>query len=483
MKPTLFANGLIINEGFRFIGSVVIDGLMFSRVDYGRIDLREVDREVYDVVDCEGKMVIPGVIDEHVHFRDPGLTEKGDLATESRAAIAGGVTSFFDMPNTRPATTTIEAWEEKMQRAAAVSAANYAFFMGVANNNIDQLLAADPTRVPGAKLFLGSSTGNMLVDNDSVIASLFRSYHGVIACHAESEQIIAANRAALAARYPEGIPLGLHSTLRSREACVTATGHAVELARRTNARLHVMHVTTADELSFFSGRQVMEKRITAETCPHYLVFDESSVEATGGLTKCNPAIKTDNDRKALLNAVRDGRIDIIATDHAPHLLSQKTGDALTAASGMPSVQFALPVMLQLARRGHFTYETVVEKMCCNPARLYNIDRRGFIRPDYCADLVIINPDCNYRIDPSDIISSCGWTPYKDFPMTFRVEQTWVNGRPAYINRALTGANPSPSAASTLSSPLASAPASPEGTPASPFTGLQTALPVRFSPLA
>lgn len=464
MKPILFANGLIINEGFRFVGSVVVDGLMFSRVDYGRIDLRDVDRDLYDVVDCEGKMVLPGAIDEHVHFRDPGLTEKGDLATESRAAVAGGVTSFFDMPNTRPATTTIEAWEEKMRRAAEVSAANYAFFMGVTNDNLDQLLAADATRVPGAKLFLGSSTGNMLVDDDSVIGRLFRSYKGVIACHAESEHIIAGNREELGRRYPGGIPLELHSAVRSREACVEATGHAVELARRTGARLHVMHVTTADELGFFSNLPVGEKKITSETCPHYLVFDDSSVEATGGLTKCNPAIKTASDRKALLEAVRDGLIDVVATDHAPHLLGQKAGNALTAASGMPSVQFALPIMLQLARRGHFSYETVVEKMCGNPARLFSIDRRGFIRAGYCADLVIVNPDCNYVIDPADVISTCGWTPYEGFQLSFRVEQTWVNGRPAYINAPL-------------------APADIPGLPAGftgGHTGLQTPLPVRFS---
>lgn len=452
MKPTLFANGLIFNDGFRFIGTIVVASGLIERVDFGRIDLKDVDQESYDIVDCEGKMVFPGAIDEHVHFRDPGMTEKGDLETESRAAVAGGVTSFFDMPNTRPATVTLEAWEEKTRRAAGVSAANYAFFLGVTNSNIDQIMAADPTRVPGAKLFLGSSTGNMLVDDDSVIATLFRNYRGVIACHAESERIISASREALKKQYPGGIPVELHHLLRSREACVSATGHAVELARRTNARLHVLHVTTADELAYFSPGTITEKRITAETCPHYLYFNEASIGLTGGLTKCNPAIKTDDDRKALLRAVEEGRIDIIATDHAPHLLSQKQGDALTAASGMPSVQFSLPLMLQLARHGHFTYEKVVERMCNNPARLYGIDRRGFIRPHYWADLAIIDPDCDYTIENTDVISACGWTPYAGQRLNFRVEQTWVNGSLAYDHRR----------------PL-------------PFTTRQTALPIRFNP--
>ncbi len=452
MKPILFANGLIFNDGFRYIGTLVVSGEMIQRVDCGRIDLRDVSRDEYDIIDCEGKMVLPGVIDEHVHFRDPGLTEKGDLKTESRAAIAGGVTSFFDMPNTRPATTTLEAWEEKTRRAAGVAEANYAFFLGVTNDNLEQILAADPTRVPGAKLFLGSSTGNMLVDDDSVIASLFRSFKGVIACHAESEHIIAATREAMKKEYPGGIPVGLHHMLRSREACVAAAGHAVELARRTNARLHLLHVSTADELAYLSPGVLTNKRITAETCPHYLMFDQESVALTGGLTKCNPAIKTDDDRKELLRAVNDGRIDVIATDHAPHLLSQKQGDALTAASGMPSVQFSLPLILQLARKGYFTYEKVVEKMCNNPALLYNVDRRGFIRLHYWADLVIIDPDADYIISNDDVVSACEWTPYAGTRLNFRVEQTWVNGRLAYDSRR-----------------------------PDPFTGQQTALPIRFSP--
>lgn len=435
MKSTLFTNGLIFNDGFRFIGTIqVCDGLI-ENVNYGRISLKDVDQDAYNIVDCEGKMVFPGVIDEHVHFRDPGLTEKGDLFSESRAAVAGGVTSFFDMPNTRPATTTLEAWEQKTRRAAGVSAANYAFFMGVSNNNIDEILNADPTRVPGAKLFLGSSTGDMLVDDDNVITQLFRSFRGVIACHAESESIIASTREAFRRQYPDGIPVGLHHLLRSRAACISATTHAVELARRTDARLHLLHISTADELKQLIPGPLGEKRITAETCPHYLYFNCDSVSATDGLTKCNPALKEESDRKALLRAVRENLIDVIATDHAPHLLSQKQGgDALTTASGMPSVQFSLPLMLQLARKGYFTYEKVVEKMCNNPANLYNVERRGYIRPRYWADIVIVDPDCDYEISNDDVISTCGWTPYAGTRLNFRVEQTWVNGSLAYDSR-------------------------------------------------
>jgi dihydroorotase len=449
MKPVIFANALIFNDGFRFVGNVVVANGMIDRVDCGRIDLNSVDRQAYNVVDCDGKFLLPGAIDEHVHFRDPGMTEKGDIQTESRAAIAGGVTSFFDMPNTRPATTTIEAWEEKNERAAEVSAANYAFFMGVTNENLKQIMAADPTRIPGAKLFLGSSTGNMLVDDDSLITQLFRNYKGVIACHAEQESEIRASREALLKQYPDGIPVELHHMVRSRQACITATAHAVELARQTNARLHLLHISTLDELNYLIAGPMQNKRITAETCPHYLLFNH---ETGGRLTKCNPAIKTEADRIALLAAVRSGKIDVIATDHAPHLLAQKQGDALTATSGMPSVQFSLPLMLQLAKAGHFTYEKVVEKMCNNPALLFNVDRRGFIRHNFWADLTIVNPNCDYTISDADVISRCGWTPYAGQRLNFRVEQTWVNGRLAY-----------------------------DANLADPFTNRQTPLAIRFNP--
>lgn len=432
MKPKILCNGLILNDGLRFRGSItIVDGLI-RKVEGGVIDPAEISRENYEVYDLRGKMVLPGFIDTHVHFREPGFAEKGNIHSESMAAVAGGVTTYFDMPNNIPATTTLEAWRDKMERAAESSMANYAFYLGVTADNIDQLLEADHTRIPGVKLFMGSSTGNMLVDNDESIRRLFEEYPGVIAVHAESEREIARQKALLSEQYPEGIPVGLHHLVRSREACVEATRRAVELARETGARLHVLHITTADELEFFSAGAVEGKLITAETCPHYLYFDHESVEATGGLTKCNPAIKDAADRKALRHAVADGVIDTIGTDHAPHQLVQKrVNNALKAASGMPSAQFALPLMLQLANRGCFTYEDVVEKMAHNPARIFNIDRRGFIRPNYWADLAVVDPDADYTLDSSKVISPCGWTPYEGTHLRFKVEQTWVNGDLAY----------------------------------------------------
>ncbi len=432
MKPKILCNGLIFNDGLRFRGSItIVDGLI-RKVEGGVIDPAEISRENYEVYDLRGKMVLPGFIDTHVHFREPGFAEKGNIHSESMAAVAGGVTTYFDMPNNIPATTTLEAWRDKMERAAESSMANYAFYLGVTADNIDQLLEADHTRIPGVKLFMGSSTGNMLVDNDESIRRLFEEYPGVIAVHAESEREIARQKALLSEQYPEGIPVGLHHLVRSREACVEATRRAVELARETGARLHVLHITTADELEFFSAGAVEGKLITAETCPHYLYFDHESVEATGGLTKCNPAIKDAADRKALRHAVADGVIDTIGTDHAPHQLVQKrVNNALKAASGMPSAQFALPLMLQLANRGCFTYEDVVEKMAHNPARIFNIDRRGFIRPNYWADLAVVDPDADYTLDSSKVISPCGWTPYEGTHLRFKVEQTWVNGDLAY----------------------------------------------------
>lgn len=438
MRQVLLANGLIISESSRFIGSVLINEGQIEEIHNGRLDTSVVDTDNITVYDCQGKMIFPGVIDEHVHFRDPGLTEKGDIYTESRAALAGGVTSFFDMPNTSPQTTTPDAWEAKMEHAREASAVNYAFFMGVTNSNFHVLEDMDTSRIPGAKLFLGASTGSMLVDDSSAIHRLFRDFRGVIAIHAESNEIIRANIAEARRLYGDNPPLRLHSEIRSREACVDATRKAVELARKTGARLHVMHVTTADELEFFSNGPLSEKRITSETCPHYLYFNNTSVETTGGLTKCNPAIKTDSDRHALLRAVADGRIDCIATDHAPHLAAQKQGSALTAASGMPSVQFSLPLMLQLAREGHFGYDRVVECMCAAPAEIFGVSRRGYLRPNYWADIVVVDPDADYEITDDMVLSRCGWTPYRGQRLNFRVEQTWVNGTLAYDNGKFTG---------------------------------------------
>lgn len=431
MRPTILANGLVFSDGYRMIGSVVIDNGIIRDIPMGYLNLATIDRKNYNVVNCSGKMILPGVIDEHVHFREPGLTEKGNINSESHAALAGGVTTFFDMPNTNPATTTVEAWENKMERASEMSAINYAFYMGATASNLREIFAMDPTRYPGVKVFMGSSTGNLLLDNDASMQRLFSDYKGVISVHAECNSIIEQNVRRLNALYPDGIPLRLHHEVRSREACVEATRRAIGMARETGARLHVMHISTADELRFFKEGDVALKRITAETCPHYLMFTSDSVEQTGGLTKCNPAIKSDDDRRALIKAVADGRINTVATDHAPHQRLNKSGNALTAASGMPSVQFSLPIMLQMARKGYFSYETVVKCLCHNPAEIFNIDRRGALRHNYWADIVVVNPDTEYEITDEIVCSRCGWTPYAGTRLSFSVEQTWVNGVLAY----------------------------------------------------
>lgn len=440
----LIANALTVNDGRRQTATIAVgdDGLIAS-VDPGRVDLRDIDPAAHTVTDAEGLWALPGVIDEHVHFRDPGMTERGDIATESRAALAGGVTTCFDMPNTRPATVTPGAWEEKMERAAAVSAVNYAFFPGVTDSNLGLLQAMDQTRIPGVKLFMGASTGGMCTDSADALAGLFSSYRGIIAVHAEDGRVIECNRARLAALHPGGIPVWMHRDLRDRRACVAATERAVRLAREYDARLHVMHISTADELRFLTPGDVSDKRITAETCPHYLVWGDIS-EADGtlaNLTKCNPAIKTAADRTALVAAIGEGLIDTVATDHAPHLRDQKEGDALTAASGMPSVQFSLPLMLQLARDGALGadgYETVVRLMCHAPADLWGVDRRGYLRRGFHADITLVDPGAPHVIADADVVSRCGWTPYAGRHVDFAVVQTWVNGRPAYDRGRFTG---------------------------------------------
>lgn len=421
----LIHNADIVSDGRRFHGWLTADADgMIAATGEGHAPQVEARRSV----DADGALLLPGVIDEHVHLRDPGMTHKGDMATETRAALAGGVTSVIDMPNTRPATTTIAAWEAKMQRAAAASACNYAFYLGATNSNLDELRRADYRRVPGVKLFLGSSTGNMLVDSDDTITRIFREIPALIAVHAEDEATIAANRRRFDAQ-PEP-PVEQHRLIRSREACLKATRRAVELARKTGARLHVMHISTADELTLFSADAPACKRITAETCPSYLTFGGADdYRRLGARIKCNPAIKEAADRDALRRAVADGVIDTIATDHAPHLLAEKQGGALTAMSGMPMLQFSLPLMLTLADDPDvpFAIEDVVRVMAHNPATIYGIDRRGFLRPGYHADLTLV---CRSRhtVADADVIGPCGWTPLAGMTLGWRVARTWVNGR-------------------------------------------------------
>ena len=431
-RPILIHDARIVSEGAPRKGYVLIDGEIIADTASGDAPAALMADPAVEKVDAAGRLLLPGVIDEHVHFRDPGLTHKADMATESRAAVAGGVTSFIDMPNTRPATVTVEAVAAKRERAAEVSVANYGFFIGATDTNLPELMAADWSLTAGVKLFLGSSTGNMLVERREVIERIFRGVPALIAVHAEDEATIRANREAVVARYGEDLPIAFHPVIRDHQACLRATQTAVELARQTGARLHVLHVSTADELQLFESGPVAGKRITAETCPQYLLFTDEQYPLLGACIKCNPAIKRPVDRDALRYAVANGLIDVIATDHAPHLPEEKEGTALTAVSGMPMVQFSLPVMLELSKEGVLTLEQVVEKMAHNPALLLGIERRGFIRKGYYADLVMVDDDVEpYPVTPESVISRCGWSPLEGAPLSVRIDQTWVNGQTAY----------------------------------------------------
>ena len=423
-------NARIVNLGREYTGYVAIDGEFIHAMGDGAAP-EALLAASQEVIDAAGMLLIPGCIDDHVHFREPGLTHKADIASESRAAVAGGVTSYMDMPNTKPLTITAEALEEKFDIAARSSVANYSFFIGATNDNIDTLLSIDNKRVAGVKLFLGSSTGNMLVDESDVLHRLFRECRTLISVHSEDEAIIRERRAFYTGRFGEDLSVFYHPLIRSAEACYVCTERAVELARRYSTRLHVAHISTARELELFWAEPLLDKRITAEACVHHLWFTDNDYASLGTRIKCNPAIKTTADRNALRDAVNNGAIDLIATDHAPHLLSEKQGGALTAASGSPYVQFSLIMMLELVRQGVFSTVTVVEKMCHAPAMLYNIDRRGILRPGYYADIVLIDTNTRHTVTKEDILSKCGWSPLEGTTFHSRVVKTFVNGKCIY----------------------------------------------------
>lgn len=425
---TLIHNAIIVNEGSTRRGWVLTDGCRIDSTGEG--EPPHSVREAADVAeDAGGQLLLPGAIDEHVHFRDPGLTMKADIASESRAAVAGGVTTFFDMPNTVPQTTSIAAWQQKMDRAEEVSVANYAFWIGATDSNMEELLCADYTRIPGVKVFMGSSTGNMALGRKDSLRRLFHEVKARFAVHAEDDEVIKANAAAMREKYAPGdVPVECHPLIRSREACLKATEAAIALAREENAALQVMHISTADELKCFTpGGDPATKRLTAETCVQYLWWSDEDYARLGAKMKCNPAIKSLSDRDALRKAVADGTIDVIATDHAPHLIADKTGGALSAASGIPLIQFSLPMMLTLARRGVFGMETVVEKMCHAPARIFGVTGRGFIRPGYFADLVLADVSRDFLVEEGYVLNKCGWTPLAGESLSARITATWVNG--------------------------------------------------------
>ncbi len=431
MCTTLIKNARIINEGRRFDGAVLIDGDKIAGVYEGNSPETV---SAVRVIDAGGKMLLPGVIDDQVHFREPGLTHKGDIASESRAAVAGGVTSFMDMPNTNPQTTTIDALMWKLQRGAETSVANYSFFFGGTNDNMDEVRKLDRSRVPGLKLFLGSSTGNMLVDRKESLERFFGETDMLIAIHAEKEEIIRRNRAYYTEKYGEDLDISFHSKIRSEEACYASSSEAVELAVRLGTRLHILHLSTAKELSLLNGAiPLREKKITGEVCVHHLWFSDGDYVRYGNRIKWNPSIKTERDRAALRRAVGDDTIDVVATDHAPHLPEEKEGSCLKAASGGPLVQHSLVCMLEMASEGCFTYEKVVEKMAHAPAELYHIDRRGYIRPGYYADLVIVDPEQTWTVAPDNILYKCGWSPFEGVTFHHKVTQTFVGGQLVYDN--------------------------------------------------
>ena len=430
MKRTLIQNAVIVNEGKKVQGSVVIEGEKIAEIlATGEIATLPCD----EIIDATGCYLLAGAIDEHVHFRDPGLTHKADIITESHAAAAGGVTSIMDMPNTNPQTTSLEALEEKFALLGEKSSVNYSCYFGATNTNYTQFAKLDKQRVCGIKLFMGSSTGNMLVDRMASLRNIFGGTDLLIAAHCEEQGIIKENTDKYKKEYGDDVPLALHPVIRSEEACYRSSELAVQLAREANARLHIMHISTAKELSLFSKAPLAEKRITAEACVSHLLFTEEDYATLGARIKCNPAIKTAEDRQALREAVNTGLIDAIATDHAPHLLSEKEGGALKAMSGMPMIQFSLVSMLELVDKGVFSIETVVEKMAHAPAEMYQIQNRGFIRKGYQADLVLVRPDSKWTVTTDGILSKCKWSPLEGHTFNWKVEKTFVNGHPVYNN--------------------------------------------------
>ena len=422
---TLVKGGTIVNEGRTFNGSLVIEDERITQI----IEGNHTPEASYDeVIDASGCFVLPGVIDDHVHFREPGLTEKADMETESRAAAAGGVTTYFDMPNTVPQTTTLEALEEKFALAATKSHVNYSFFFGATNDNASLFPQLDIHRIPGIKLFMGSSTGNMLVDRREALECIFSTAPLPIMAHCEDTDIINRNMAEARQRYGDDPQVTHHPEIRSEEACYESSRLAVELAVKHHARLHIAHLTTAKELDLLS---TSPDNITAEATVAHLYFSDRDYQDLGTRIKCNPAIKTEHDREALREALNDGRIAVIGTDHAPHLLSQKEGGCARAASGMPMIQFSLVTMLELVDQGVLSLERLVELMCHNPARLFEVRLRGFIREGYQADIVIVRPDTGWIVTKDCIQSRCGWSPMEGHMYLWRVERTLCNGHTVY----------------------------------------------------
>ena len=430
----LITNARIVNEGRITEGDVLVNAGRIQRIG-GSIKAPSASV----VHDAQGKLLLPGMVDDQVHFREPGLMHKGDFYSESRAAAAGGITSFMEMPNTRPPTTTREALADKYQRAAGRTWANHAFYMGTTNDNLDDVKALRPGEACGVKVFMGASTGNMLVDDPKVLEAIFSSTPYLVATHCEDTPMISANEARWRERYGEQVPITAHPKIRSHEACYASSSMAVGLAKKHGTRLHVLHLTTAREMSLFSAGPVENKQITAEACIHHLSMDESLYPALGNRIKCNPAIKSADDRKALLQALREDRIDIIATDHAPHTLEEKSAESyFKAPAGLPLVQHALVMALELVRQGELSLEQMVHKVCHAPAIRYQVAERGYLREGYWADLVLVDDQHGSEARDESSLYKCGWTPLHGQRFSHRIAGTWVNGIQVWDGTGIVG---------------------------------------------
>jgi len=429
MEKILITNANIVNEGKIIRGDVYVkDGLIYIAGG----NLKEYEADI--VIEGEGKYLFPGLIDDQVHFREPGLTHKADIYTESKAAVAGGITSFMEMPNTVPQTTTLELLEEKYTRAAETSLANYSFYLGATNDNLDELLKVDPENVCGIKVFQGSSTGNMLVDNPETLEKIFSECQLLIATHSENDNMIKANLERYRAEYGDDIPVKYHPYIRSAEACYDASKKVVDLARNHGTKLHVLHISTAKEALLFDDRLPLEeKRITAEACVHHLWFSEEDYDTKGTLIKWNPAVKTKEDRDGVLKGLLDGHIDVIATDHAPHTLEEKQNNYMKAPSGGPLLQHSLVALLELYHQGKISLEQIAEKAAHNVALIFEIDKRGFIRPGFHADLVLVDLDDPWTVSRDNVLSKCGWSPFEGTQFRSKVTHTIVSGHLVYEN--------------------------------------------------
>lgn len=429
MNNYLIKNANIVNNGNIMHGFVLVRGGIIRAVEPGEPG---VEQDLAEEIDAGGKYLLPGIIDDQVHFREPGLTHKAEIATESKAAVAGGTTSFMEMPNTVPQATSVKELEKKYERAREVSMANYSFYLGATNDNIEEIKSVDPTRICGVKVFMGSSTGNMLVDDPRALERIFAESPTLVATHCEDEATIVRNIKKALEKYGEDIPVSQHPLIRSEEACYLSSSLAVRLAGKYNTRLHVLHISTARELELFQqGTDFEKKRITAEVCIHHLWFHDGDYERKGTLIKWNPAIKSLYDRDSLLAAVLNDKLDVIATDHAPHTIEEKQSKYMKAPAGGPMVQHSLTAMLELVHQGRISIEKVVEKMCHAPARLFGVKERGFIEPGFKADLVLVDTDQEWTVAHKNIYYKCGWSPFEGETFHSKVSHTWVNGQLAY----------------------------------------------------